>query len=171
MEIRRSIRLREAEDVAHALGAEEVILWREDNIAFRFNPGLVSRLVELLGRRPRLIFAPFVTDIHPDHVTLNRVLSAALPSADLPHDARVMNYEVWSLTPANMCCDVTDQMPVVEDLLLRYETAMKVDDFVRFCADRNYYNAIVHRNLQGYDEAFYDVPVREYAALLATLTA
>jgi LmbE family N-acetylglucosaminyl deacetylase len=163
--IRTTIRLEEAAVVAQRLDAR-LVCWKEDNANFLEKPELVQRLSRLIRtERPALIFVPFVTDIHPDHMTLSRILSAVVV-ADGVTDAEILNYEVWSLTPTNRYCDVTSVMPEIADLLLLYKTAMKVDDFVHFCQSRNYYNALIHQNVQGFAEAFLAVPSARYPELV-----
>jgi LmbE family N-acetylglucosaminyl deacetylase len=153
--IRRTIRLEEARAVAEAAGFGPTIFWREDNRAFRAREELVGRLRETLrDLRPALVFTPFVDDIHPDHQTLNRVLAAALDG--LPEDGmRVLGYEVWSLVPANLWCDVTACVADLERLFLLYETAMKVDDLIHMSVARNRAHALQLGVGAAYAEAFH----------------
>jgi len=158
--LQRTIRLAEAGAVAEAAGFEPPLFWNEDNRAFRPRDDLVERLRGTLREiGPALIFTPFIADIHPDHLTLNRILAAALDGFSAS-DVRVLGYEVWSLTPANLWCDISSRMGDVERLLLLYETAMKVDDFIHMCSTRNRYHALTLGGGPGYAEAFYatDVP-------------
>jgi LmbE family N-acetylglucosaminyl deacetylase len=145
--------------VANAAGFEPTIFWREDNRAFRMRDELVKRLRDTLGEiRPALVFSPFLADVHPDHLTLNRILAAALEQ-HAGDGMTVIGYEVWSLVPANLWCDVTSCMADLERLLWLYPTAMMADDFIHMCSSRNRYHA---RTLgrSGYAEAFFatDVP-------------
>jgi LmbE family N-acetylglucosaminyl deacetylase len=166
--VRRTVRLDEATEVGRAMGFAAVELWREDNAAFQLRDELVARLARTLADlRPRLIFVPFVTDIHPDHRTLSRILAAALATVSI--EADVLNYQVWSLVPRQTHCIVTDEMHRLERVTLLYETAMKVEDYVHFCQDRNYHNAYTRGLDACFAEVFYQVPAREYAALLATV--
>ncbi len=157
---RRRIRLDEAAAVARAAGFSHVEFWREDNGHFRATDGCVTRMRELLARvRPALVFTPFVADIHPDHGTLNRILARALDDAS---PARVLQYEVWGLVPANTWCDVTTRGAELERLLRLYPTAMKVDDFVHFCEDRNHWHAIALAGRGGLAEAFLETSAADF---------
>lgn len=168
--LRREIRLREAEAVGRACGFASLELWRADNRAFRASRELEDRLVALLEReRPALVLAPFVTEAHEDHVTLDVILARALARAALPADAQVFGYEVWSLVPANVVHDVTTLVPELEDTLFLYDTAMRIDDFVHFCADRALYHAWTYEGRPAYLEAFHAVPAPEYGDLLRTV--
>jgi len=163
---RRTTRLDEARAVAEAAGFEPTIFWREDNEAFRVRDDLVARLREALQEiGPALVFTPFIADIHPDHLTLNRILAGALEG--LPERGMsVVGYEVWSLAPANLWCDVSSCMRDVERLLLLYETAMKVDDFIDVCSARNRFHALTLGGAPGYAEVFFATEAARFRDLV-----
>jgi len=166
---RRQVRLDEAQAVADAIGFADVEYWREPNGAFVPTEACAERLHALLGRLdPALILTPFVTDIHEEHLVLNRILASALERGGAG-GAQVMGYEVWSLLPANAWCDVTEVTRFQEALLWRYVTAMKVDDFVQFCEARNFHHACTHLKRNGFVEAFHVVPASRFPALVATV--
>jgi LmbE family N-acetylglucosaminyl deacetylase/SAM-dependent methyltransferase len=164
--IQRTIRLEEARAVAESAGFEPTIFWREDNRAFQARADLVERLrVTLRELQPALVFTPFLADIHPDHFTLNRILAGALDGQS-GEGMSVVGYEVWSLVPANLWCDVSSSMPDLERLLLRYETAMKVDDFIHMCRTRNRYHARALGSGASYAEAFFATDAPHFRDLL-----
>jgi LmbE family N-acetylglucosaminyl deacetylase/SAM-dependent methyltransferase len=168
-ESRRTVRLREAEEVARVMGFETLEFWREDNSAFRFREELAVRLAAILeARTPKWILVPFVTDIHPDHVVLARILARALELRPLP-DTEVLGYQTWCLVPIGTHCVVTREMPLVERVISLYETAMKVEDYVHFAQDHDYYAACTRELGPEYAEAFYSVPAGAFAQLLATV--
>lgn len=164
--IARTIRLDEARAVAEAAGFEPTIFWGEDNRAFRARDDLAARLRGTLREmRPALVLTPFVADIHPDHQTLNRILARALEG--LPEGGMsILGYEVWSLAPANLWCDVTRCMPGLERLLLRYETAMKVDDLVRMSSARNRRHALALGYGAGFAEVFFAAEPERFRAMV-----
>ena len=167
---RRTLRLREAANVGRRIGFAKIDYWREDNRSFLHRPELVERLrSNLESLRPALIFTPFITDFHPDHLTLNRILAEALDTSRVQLDGSVMSYEVWSLTPANAYCDITEVMEEVAALLLLYVTAMRVDDFIHFCESRNYYNSLTYAGRPGFAEAFFETPQADYAPLVRSV--
>jgi LmbE family N-acetylglucosaminyl deacetylase len=165
---RREVRLTEARAVAQAAGIRETDYWREDNRAFRASEAMVVRLAELFTRfEPRLIFTPFLNDPHRDHRTLNAIAAGALVAAgDAIDHARVLGYEVWTLAPAAVVCDVTDVREEQEALLRMYENAMKVDDFLDLCERRNYYNACRLLGRAGFAEVFHACSVADYPTLV-----
>jgi N-acetylglucosamine malate deacetylase 1 len=164
---RRALRLAEARAVAQAAGFVEIDCWEADNRAFQRTDALVGRLSELLTRlAPRLVFTPFLTDAHADHLTLNAILADAIPRAGAAlANCRVLGYEVWSLAPAGVVCDVAAVREAHEALLWLYESGMKVDDFVEMCERRNYYNACRLLGAPGYAEAFHGCAATDYPAL------
>lgn len=160
-EERRSIRLREAQLVSDTIGFAETVYWRADNGNFRATDALVGAMRELLDRvKPSLVFTPFLADIHPDHLTLNRLFARALPGASV--SPRVLQYEVWGLVPANVWSDVTPQSALIEKLLRLYRTAMKVDDYVHFCEERNAYHSLLLGGQPGLAEAFLESSADDY---------
>ena len=166
--IRRTIRLDEASAVEKAAGFEPTLFWREDNGAFRLRDDLVARLrATLREMEPALIFTPFIADVHVDHQTLNRILAAALEG--VPAGAMtVIGYEVWSLVPANLWCDVSACMRDLERLLMLYETAMKVDDFIHMCSTRNRHHARF-LGAPDYAEAFFAADATRFRALMGRM--
>lgn len=168
--IRTEVRLAEARRVGGKLGAARLEFWKEDNRDFRVRDGSVERLRALLAEtRPRLVVTPFVTDIHPDHFTLNRVFEAALRGADFDAEGcRVLYSEIWSHVPANTVCDVTEDEEEIERLIEMYTTAMKVDDLPHLCESRYYFNACRLLGRPGFAEAFHASPASAHARLMAT---
>jgi hypothetical protein len=69
--------------------------------------------------------------------------------------------------PANTYCDIAGVVRELERILLLYETAMKVDDYVHFCQDRNYYSAYMMTGRSGFAEAFLAMPAPEFTTLMS----
>jgi len=170
MQERRTIRLEEAARVGKTMGFGTLVFWREDNGAFREREERVQELTAMLARlRPSLVFTPFITDVHPDHRVLSRMLARAIRAVGAGlEDTRVLGYQVWSLVPPNLYCDVTEMAGLQERALLQYETAMKVDDYVHFCQDRNYHDAVAVAGTRGFVETYFAIPARRYPDVIAT---
>jgi len=152
--VRRQVRLDEARIVADRMGARELVCLRADNRALRPTPALRERFRECVERsRAGLVFAPSFTDFHPDHQTVLRLLASALREVSGPKPDVVL-YEVWSLVAPTHVRVVNARMHELEALLLAYETALKVDDYVHLVADRLLFNSCAHRGHAGYLEAF-----------------
>jgi LmbE family N-acetylglucosaminyl deacetylase len=162
---RKTVRLDEAARVAAALGAE-LVLWRAEDSRLRPTQARIAELAALIDRlRPTHVFTPFLGDQHGDHRALSDILAGALGVT--PVEPRVLQYEVWSLSPADLYCDITDCMERLENLLLLYERAMRVDDFVHFCESRDLTRALELTGRHAYVEAFLSTTSAEYRALAA----
>jgi LmbE family N-acetylglucosaminyl deacetylase len=160
---RKGVRAEEASRVAAGLGAKPV-LWQYEDSRLRCDGETVARLAGLLGElRPALVFTPFLGDAHPDHITLSLILAGALGAIDV--EPEVLQYEVWSVVPANRYCDVTRQMRTLEELLLLYERAMRADDFVHFCESRNLARGFELTGRPAYVEAYLSTDSTEFQRL------
>lgn len=165
--VRRQVRLDEAQAVAEQLGARELVCLRADNRALRATPELRARFRELLERtRAGVVFAPSFTDIHPDHQTVLRLLADAMRELSGPAPD-VALYEVWSLVAPTHVHDVGARIGRIEALLLAYETALKIDDYVHLVAERLLYNSYEHRGRAGYVEGFEVFPASRFLELAA----
>lgn len=161
---RKTARLEEAGRVASALGAG-LVLWREEDTRLRCSGATIAKLARLLAElSPTHVFTPFLGDMHADHRTLSHILGGALAIARL--EPQVLQYEAWSLVPANLYCDITDQAETLERLLLLYEMAMRVENFVRFCERRNLARALELAGAPAYVEAFLSTTSAEYRRLV-----
>ncbi len=170
--VRTTLRLEEARVVGAALGVTKLHFWKQDNRAFRVLPEAVELMKQvLLELQPDLIFTPFVTDIHPDHFTLNRILEAALAAAPFDASRCQMCYsEIWSLVPGNAYCDISAQERTVERLIELYLTAMKIDDLSHLCEKRAYYQSCRLLGRPGFVETFFMAPASEHAALMSSVS-
>ncbi len=170
--VRTTIRLEEARVVGAALGVTKLHFWKQDNRAFRVLPEAVESMKQVLRElQPELIFTPFVTDIHPDHFTLNRILEEALAAAPFDASRCQMCYsEIWSLVPGQVYCDISAQERTVERLIERYLTAMKIDDLSHLCEKRAYYQSCRLLGRPGFVESFFVAPASEHHALMSSVS-
>jgi LmbE family N-acetylglucosaminyl deacetylase len=160
---RKTVRLEEAGRVASALRAG-LVLWRQEDARLRCSRETIAELARLLDElRPTHVFTPFLGDLHADHRTLSHILGAALAIAR--PQPQVLQYEVWGLVPANLYCDITDHAETLERLLLLYERAMQVENFVHFCERRNFARALELTGRPAYVEAFLCATSAEYRRL------
>jgi LmbE family N-acetylglucosaminyl deacetylase len=160
---RKSVRLDESRRVAEAMGAE-LVLWRKQDSQLHCTDGTVTELARLLvDWRPTHVFTPFLGDPHGDHRTLSLIFAGAVETANL--QPQVLQYEVWSLVPANLHCEITGQAATLEKLLLLYERAMRADDFVHFYESRALARALELTGRPGYVEAFLATSSAKYRRL------
>src|SRR6185436_6124371 len=108
---RKTVRHEEALEVAARLRAR-IILWPYDDRGLPCDRSTIGKMTALLRElQPTHIFTPFLGDRHPDHYHLSRILAGAL--GEISFDPQVLQYEVWSLVPANLYCEVTRQAETV----------------------------------------------------------
>ncbi len=168
-EIRRTVRLQEAQTVSAELGLHELILWKERDRELRCSEENIGKMRDMLLKiRPSAIFVPFVNDAHPDHIAANAILAASLAAEELQDfETDVLGYEVWSYLPANCYCNIDEQFDAKARMLLRYRTGMKMVDYVRYCESLNSYHAEKLTGRKGFVEAFFRLPADGYRDLVA----
>ncbi len=99
---------REAESRAAAamLGYPEPIFWRLPDMELRYGEALVARLQDAMqAAHADLIFAPALTEMHPDHQAL--ALAAAEAVRRLGGERSIAFYEVSALLLPNTLIDIT----------------------------------------------------------------
>jgi LmbE family N-acetylglucosaminyl deacetylase len=160
---RKTVRSQEARRVAASLGAG-LVLWREEDTGLRCTQARIAELARLIDEwRPTHVFTPFLGDRHVDHQALSAILAAAL--AVTGARPRILQYEVWSLSPANLYCDISECVETLESLFMFYEQAMRVHDFVHFCGSRNLARGLEATGRHAYVEAFLSSSSTAYRAL------
>ena len=165
--VRRQVRLDEAQLVAERMGARELVCLRADNRALRATPELSERFRDCLERsHAGLAFVPSFTDAHPDHQTVLGLFASALREMRGPRPDVVL-YEVWSLVAPTHVRAVDARIHELEALLLAYETALKIDDYVHLVAERLLFNSCAHRGRPGYLEAFEVLSAERFLELAA----
>jgi LmbE family N-acetylglucosaminyl deacetylase len=168
----QTVRIREAELVAKELGAE-LQAWKESDSALRASEANVRRLTALLDeRRPQCVFAPFLSDPHPDHVATTQILAQSLRRCGLDIDRlMIASYEVWGLAPVNCYSNISGQFDRRNELLFKYKTAMKVVDYCAFCESLHGMRHVSWTGRAGYAEAFYLATARDYLKLFGAAPA
>ncbi|TMQ57130.1 MAG: methyltransferase domain-containing protein [Candidatus Eisenbacteria bacterium] len=166
-DVRHTIRMEHARAVAKMAGFHETLLWGRAERTGLTDEACVGDLGDVLGRlKPRLVFVPFLADPHPDHRAVNRILAQALERVpESVPGARVLGYQVWSLAPCNLYCEISGDMLRKERLLFAYRTEMAVDDYVHYCAALHAYDAARLTGRNGFVEGFFGVGAAEYLAL------
>ena len=102
------IREREAEACAAAvtLGYAAPVFWRLADRGLRYGEALVERLIEAIRKtQAELVFAPALTELHPDHQAL--ALAAAEALRRLGGGLQIAFYEVSAPQLPNMIIDIT----------------------------------------------------------------
>jgi len=166
-DIRKTIRLKEAEEVSNALGFSELILWKETDSNLQCTADNIKKLTAILNDlRPKAVFVPFIDDPHEDHIAANQILKESLkdPALDLPK-VDILSYEVWSLVPPNLYCIIDEQFEKKVQTLRKYRTGMKVFDYVKFCESLNSYEGYSLLKRKLFAEVFLNLDAETYISL------
>ena len=117
-------------------------------------------LAELLADwQPELIFAPFATDAHPDHMAATRLLARALARVKLPADAQVWAYETWTPLPANTFVDIGSSIGAKRAAIAAHASQMEGTDYRRVFDGLAAYRSLGAGRPGGAVEAFHrDTP-------------
>jgi len=133
---------------------------------------LVAKVAAALEqRRPAVIYAPALTDFHPDHWAANRILRLALDRLPSPllGNLVIRGYEIWSTLPANRTADITPVIKIKEQAIAAFASQTKSTDFVSAALGLNRYRSMVHSQGRGYAEAFLETTVDEYRELYGAI--
>ncbi len=167
-------RKQESEIYAQRAGIRRRVFLEASDGGLEPTPDLVAALGTLLCEtQPEVVYFPFVMDLHEDHWQANRILleaAAALPQV-LRDALRLRGYEVWTPLVANRLADVTEVMDAKIEALGAYASQIKDTDYTHSVRGLNAYRSLGLAARRGYAEAFFECRVREYAELMARLTA
>jgi len=170
-QIRKTIRLKEAKVVAENLGTE-LILWKEKGSNLKCTQANIRKLADILKRlQPKVIFVPFINDIHPDHVVANEILRKVLATSNLNlAKVDILSYEVWSFVPPNIFCIIDNQFDQKTKMLMKYRTGMKVVDYVHLWEFLNAYHGLTLLDKKSFIEVFLKLDGRAYQKLIEDAT-
>lgn len=96
----------ESRAAAKVLGYPAPIFWRLPDRGVRYGEALVAKVLEAMqAEQPDLVFAPALTELHPDHQAL--ALAAAEALRRLGGERRIAFYEVSAPLAPNTLIDIT----------------------------------------------------------------
>jgi LmbE family N-acetylglucosaminyl deacetylase len=164
-------RKNESRKAAEVLGIKHLLFLDAPDLALTDSPEIVRRVVETLNdNRPTIIYAPALTDRHPDHWATNSVLHAALAQmpADWARDVLIRGYEVWSPLPANRLLDISAQFELKRQAVSLFESQLSFD-YVTAISGLNQYRSLTWQKGKGYAEAYLESTVSEYRRMFTAL--
>jgi LmbE family N-acetylglucosaminyl deacetylase len=158
----------ESQAAAAIVGVSDLVFLDGPDGALGETPAIVDALADLLRqRRPAIVYAPALTDRHPDHWATNRILRLALDRLDaqqLDH-MLIRGYEVWSPLPANRMADITPVAQIKRDAIAVFVSQTRYVDYSWTANGLNQYRSMVHLRGRGYAEAFLETDVAEFREL------
>ncbi len=162
----------EAAAAAALLGVRDLVFLDQPDGEVAVTAEAVARLRSELQRlAPDVVFLPFLSDQHPDHLQTNALFleAAAREYSDRTGPA-IWAYETWSPLPANKIVDISTVAETKWDALRCHESQLRYLDFVSATRGLNAYRWLATLQGRGFAEAFYACSLVEYRELYAVLT-
>lgn len=119
--------------------------------------------------KPEVLYLPFVTDSHVDHIEVNRLLLRLLEAVEGMNRLTCVGYELWSLLNPNRSVDISETLTLKQQAIAAYEVAVDAVDYVHAATGLAAYRALLNLSGRGYAEAFFVAPAVEYAALIRSV--
>lgn len=157
----------ESQAAAQIVGVKDLVFLDGPDGALRETPPIVDALTDLLRRRrPSIIYAPALTDRHPDHWATNRILRVALDRLEPQQRSTIIRgYEIWSPLPANRMADITTVAQIKQQAIAAFVSQTRHVDYSWTATGLNQYRSMIHMHGRGYAEAFLESTVPEFRAL------
>jgi len=110
------------------------------------------------------LFVPILMDDHDDHRRANQLLWHAWRRGFVPNDTEVWCYQVYSPIISNIVVDISDVADQKAAAVRMWKSQMKIRKFDHYILGFNAFNIRLLPKAR-YVEAFFVVPMREYAEL------
>lgn len=129
-----------------------------------------QRLVAVFDRvRPGVCFVPFLADDHDDHRRASHLLWLAWQADLLPRELEVWAYQVYTSLIPNVVVDVTAVTDRKAEAIRGWASQSSKRDWAHYSLGLNAYNVrFLNTARARYAEAFFVLPVDEYAELCGT---
>lgn len=156
------LRQDEARQAAAVLGYSEPEFWNLPDRGVRFSPPLIARMRETISRHtPQLIFAPALTETHPDHqaVALAAIeaLRSLIESGRTPalESAELWFYEVSSPQTPNRLIDISAVEIVKQKAISCFKSQLAFQSYDEQIAGLNRFRSYSLGNQVRSAEAFF----------------
>lgn len=124
-----------------------------------------QKLLAIIGQvRPDLVYLPFLTDSHHDHLITNKLFIAACRANPSLKAMLCACYEVWTPLHPNCVIDISLDIDTKMAALECYTSQLAMNDYLSSVRGLNAYRAIANRS-EGYAEAFYVTTASDYLSL------
>ena len=124
----------------------------------------VDQLARVLSTfAPEVVFSPFASDAHPDHIAATRLLTAAARRASLPAGTEVWAYETWTPLAANTFVDIGSAIGAKRAAIAAYASQTGVTDYSRAFEGLAAYRALGAGLSRSHVEAFHRETLAGYA--------
>lgn len=115
---------------------------------------------------PELVYLPFVTDGHREHVEVNRLLLTLLDGLGNPGRLKCAAYEIWSPLEPNCSVNISGTLEAKQQAIAAYAVATEAVGYVHASTGLAAYRSLLNLSGCGYAEAFFVAPAVEYAGVV-----
>ena len=105
-------------------------------------------------KKPDRIYVPWKLDRHRDHISSHAMLVEAMKGAQLPSNAKVWEYEVWTPVVPNRYIPIGAVIDLKEQAIKAHESQVRNTDFVRSSIGLAYFRGM-QGGLGGPGEAYF----------------
>jgi LmbE family N-acetylglucosaminyl deacetylase len=156
----------EAQAVSEMLGFTFNELGFPDGQLHKHEEALAKRLTQEIDRLgPDLIFCPFPSDAHSDHMSCASALARA--ASEAKPDATIMAYEVWTPLWPNVAVDISDVAQRKEEAIRPYRSQLEDRDHAAAALGLNRFRGLSHSI--AFAEAFFRTSPADFVRLTALL--
>jgi LmbE family N-acetylglucosaminyl deacetylase len=162
------VRKAESQKAADILGVKQLIFLDGPDGSLDDSPKIVAALLGILKeRKPGVIYAPALSDHHPDHWATNRILRKAVDQLpeEIADKLLIRGYEVWSTAPVNRMIDITSVADTKRAAIDAFVSQTSMVDYSRAILGLNQYRSMRHMAGHGFAEAFLETTPCEYRRL------
>lgn len=157
------VRKDEARQACEVLGIEKLYFLDGEDGRLRSTPEMRGALAGLLTDfQPDTLFVPSFLEDHADHRETARILVEATAGTLLACECYA--YEVWTAMYPNCVIDISSVVETKRLALLRYESQLKGNNYVRTALGLNAFRSMIGDG-EGYAEAFWRAPLDSFRRL------
>ena len=161
----RDIRKKEAATACSLLGVFRSHYLDLPDGRSRLTEAAVEQLLAIIEAvQPDVVYLPFITDTHHDHLTTNKLFHAVARRKENISSMLCSCYEVWTPIHPNCIIDISSQMDAKMAALSCYESQLKMNNYLSSVKGLNAYRSITNES-KGYAEAFYLTTAGDYLTL------
>lgn len=157
-------RREEAYRAARIIGIRHLIFLDHPDTELRLNKETIFEMFNILrNTKPDLVYLPFLTDRHQDHIETNKIFIAAIKKGTF--NFKCLGYEVWNPLYPNYMVEIKDTINIKIKALREYKSQLMHNNYVKAILGLNRYRSIFHLGGNSYVEAFFLATLEQYSYL------
>jgi LmbE family N-acetylglucosaminyl deacetylase len=164
----RALRESESQAAAKVIGYAAPVFWRLPDFGVRYGEALVARLSKAVQDvDANLVFAPALTELHPDHQALALASAEALRRTG--GECRIAFYEVSAPLVPNTLVDITGAEDVKRNAMRCFHSQLQQQPYDEHIAALNRYRSYTLGNGVRSAEAFFFASAADLATDFGSL--